>query len=226
MDKSTFSKVMRFFAATWPDRSPTEDTLEAYWLALQHLDDDVFKQAAKRCLRECTFYPKPAEIISRAADILTIAGVLPSEPEAAWLEVQAAAKRYEWRPMYQPFPDVYAPRPGDEDYEEYIRANPSRAPWQPYWPDWSHAAIGDVVIELGGLERIKGADDKDLGFIRKEFIARYRVLRDRSIAADDVYLAQALPDPSATLPPPEPEKPAALGNGRDELRKVLEDAIH
>jgi hypothetical protein len=87
MTEETFARAMRLLAATWPDRSPSKETLAAYWLALAHLDDQVFMQAVSMCLRECTFYPKPAEILQRVERILANAGVLPSEPEAAWSEV-------------------------------------------------------------------------------------------------------------------------------------------
>lgn len=78
---------MQLIAATWPDRSPTSDTLAAYWISISHLDDDVFMQAVGMCLRECTFYPKPAEILQRVERILASAGVLPAEPEEAWAEI-------------------------------------------------------------------------------------------------------------------------------------------
>jgi hypothetical protein len=84
---------MRLLAATWPDRSPTADTLAAYWLALGHLDDVVFEQTIARCLRECTFWPAPAEILSRAQEILESAGLLPRPPADAWTEVERELRR-------------------------------------------------------------------------------------------------------------------------------------
>ena len=85
--EETFAKGMRMLAATWPDRSPSKDTLAAYWMAIGHVDDTVFMQAAGMCLRECTFYPKPAEILQRVERILANAGALPMEPETAWSHV-------------------------------------------------------------------------------------------------------------------------------------------
>ena len=87
MQRDTFERGMRLLAATWPDRSPSGDTLAAYWMALGHIDDNVFMQAAGMCLRECTFYPKPAEILQRVERILANAGALPLEPETAWAHV-------------------------------------------------------------------------------------------------------------------------------------------
>lgn len=87
MKNDTFTSGMKLLAATWPDRSPSKDTLAAYWMAVGHVDDAVFMQAAGMCLRECTFYPKPAEILQRVERILANAGALPMEPETAWSHV-------------------------------------------------------------------------------------------------------------------------------------------
>ena len=82
MQRETFNQTMKLLVATWPERSPSKETLAAYWLALQHLDDTAFKQAAHRCLQECTFFPKPAEIIARIA-----APKLYELPPLAWDEL-------------------------------------------------------------------------------------------------------------------------------------------
>lgn len=65
MRRETFNQTMMLLAAIWPERSPSKETLAAYWLALSHLPDDAFRQAAHRCIQECTFFPKPAEILAR-----------------------------------------------------------------------------------------------------------------------------------------------------------------
>lgn len=94
MQRATFERMMRYFNATWPERAPDAETFAAYWFALSHLDDQVFTMAAQRCVRECTFYPKPAEILARARDILDRAGVLPKTPAEAWVEVETALRRF------------------------------------------------------------------------------------------------------------------------------------
>lgn len=96
MTESVFQDGMKLLAATWPDRSPSTKALAAYWMALSHLDDSTFGEAVKRCLRECRFFPAPAEILSRAETALTSAGLLPLEPEAAWRLVAEIARG--WHP--------------------------------------------------------------------------------------------------------------------------------
>jgi len=94
VQRKTFEQMMAYFNATWPERAPDAETFAAYWFALSHLDDQVFRLAAQRCVRECTFYPKPAEILARARDILDRAGLLPKSPAEAWAEVETALRRH------------------------------------------------------------------------------------------------------------------------------------
>lgn len=162
MERKTFIQGMALFAATWPDRAPTKDTLSAYWLALSDLADDVFTEACKRCLRECTFYPKPAEILARAKEALTAAGAMPLEPEPAWEEVLVVL-RNQWSP-YKSVTVVY-----------------------------SDPAIEEAVRSVGGLGRIAMTDKDELPFVRKDFLERYRILRQRRIDTDPSLMRQSLP---------------------------------
>lgn len=92
MTGDSYQTGMARLAAMWPGRSPDGDTAAVYADALGHLDDTVWERAITMCLRECTFYPVPAEILQRAEWILTEAGVLPDTPEDAWSQVLMAAR--------------------------------------------------------------------------------------------------------------------------------------
>lgn len=91
MNRHTFDEHMKLLAATWPDRSPSADTMAAYWLALNDLDDEVFSRAIGSVLRRSTFFPAPAEIRKAAEEAMTAMGVAPPEPDRAWELVLRAA---------------------------------------------------------------------------------------------------------------------------------------
>lgn len=94
MTGDAFRQGMARLTAMWPDRSPSADTTAVYADALRHLDDSVFLAAVRRCLAECRFFPVPAEILSRADELLTDAGCLPPSPEVAWQRVASAIRGY------------------------------------------------------------------------------------------------------------------------------------
>src|SRR5579885_967605 len=96
MNKASFHAGMKLLADTWPERSPDADTLSAYWLVLEPLHDSAFEAAIAACLRSCTYYPKPAQILSKAQEALTAAGVLPSHGEEAWAELLSLL--HHWSP--------------------------------------------------------------------------------------------------------------------------------
>lgn len=100
MNQQVFERGMKLLAATWPDRSPTSQTTAAYWMALSHLDDTTFGESVTRCLRECTFFPRPAEILERAEAALTTAGLLPEDAETVWNRVAEVARS--WHPAKGP----------------------------------------------------------------------------------------------------------------------------
>lgn len=94
MTGEAFRQGMARLTAMWPDRSPGADTTAVYADALRHLDDTVWMAAVRRCLRECKWFPVPAEILSRADELLTDAGCLPPSPEVAWQRVASAIRAY------------------------------------------------------------------------------------------------------------------------------------
>lgn len=84
---------MELLIETWPERSVGEGTLNVYWRTLQHLDDEVFIRSVERCIRESTFFPKPAEVLKRAREVLEVHGLLPPDPEQAWVAAMGAISR-------------------------------------------------------------------------------------------------------------------------------------
>ena len=94
MTPDVFKQGMAQMTAMWPDRSPAPTTIAVYAEALSHLHDSTFLAAIGRCLRECRFFPVPAEILSRADELLTDAGCLPDAPEVAWNRVRSAIRAF------------------------------------------------------------------------------------------------------------------------------------
>lgn len=202
MNRKTFEKTMQLFAATWPERAPTADTALAYWMALNHVDDKVFQQAARLCLQQCTFYPKPAEILERVETILTEAGALPVDAEQAWAEVQAMMRHYTG-------PEASSAR-------FFGRAAPPG-------PAYSNAFIRPVVDEIGGIYMLTESDVvRDLPHRRREFITRYSELRKRALMADSELMGQPLPAPGAA-PQLTSGQPADADNPLLMLARQIED---
>lgn len=94
MSPDAFQQGMKRLSGMWPDRSPSPETAAVYAEALSHLHDTTFLASIGRCLRECKFFPVPAEILSRADELLTDAGCLPDTPEVAWNRVRSAIRAY------------------------------------------------------------------------------------------------------------------------------------
>lgn len=94
LSREVFKKGMAVLSATWPEKDLPPAAMEAYKMALEDLSDAVFSTAVKRCLKCCTFFPKPAEILKEAADIRGELGEGPPCAEIAWTEVQKRARYY------------------------------------------------------------------------------------------------------------------------------------
>jgi hypothetical protein len=62
--------VMERLARTWPEYNLTEQTNEIYADALSDIPADALMAGAKKCIRTCTFFPKPAEIIKACVGIV------------------------------------------------------------------------------------------------------------------------------------------------------------
>ena len=62
MTGDSFAAGMSRMAAMWPRSAPAATTAAVYYDALADLSDDVWAAAVTQCLRDCTFYPVPAEI--------------------------------------------------------------------------------------------------------------------------------------------------------------------
>lgn len=165
MTQEVFDQAMGLLASTWPERGPTTETLAAYQLALGHLHDSTFTAAVADCLRTCTFYPKPAELLERAEALLTDAGLLPKRADAAWAEVLDA---------------VHGP------------AHMTATGWE-YEHTWTSPAIAEAMDLVGGLACIGQTQADDLPFLRKRFVEAYEQTRQRAVKYEPAAMAQALP---------------------------------
>lgn len=179
MTRDAFTAGMARLIATWPDRSPSAATHAAYWEACCHLDDTVWAEAVKRCLRECTFFPVPAEILARGESALATAGLLPPEPDDAWGWLLARAQGRS--------------RPSDSRYE--------------------HPDIKRAMSEIGGLRALMMAENDEVPWLRKTFVARYGEYRRRRIAQELSLMAQPLPEPGQYEALPEPDEDLAYSAG-------------
>lgn len=87
----TIAKMFILFRAQWPERAVDESTVQVYEHCLADLDPCVLEAAVLKCLTECTFYPRIAEIRAKAADLMYQALSLPT-PYEAWALVHERTK--------------------------------------------------------------------------------------------------------------------------------------
>ena len=68
MNQMTFTNGMKELRAIWPERSAqlTDRAVRRYWSATQHLTDEEFDRAVDLAVQECTYFPKPAELLQLA----------------------------------------------------------------------------------------------------------------------------------------------------------------
>ena len=70
MTPDEFDAGMAVLLATWPKEASSEHTLAVYEQCLGHLEPDVWQGALLRCLTECTFFPRPAEVLEKAVEFV------------------------------------------------------------------------------------------------------------------------------------------------------------
>ena len=68
MNQMTFTNGIKELRAIWPERSEqlTDRAVRRYWTAVQHLTDEEFDRAVDLAIQECTYFPKPAELLQLA----------------------------------------------------------------------------------------------------------------------------------------------------------------
>lgn len=169
MTREVFNRGMQALADAWPARGATKGTFEVYWMVLREVHDSVFEAALMGCLRECTFFPVPAEILARAEQVLTDAGVLPKLPEAAWEELMEAVK---------------GPRRYYEENDGWGFV---------YDHGFSSPAIYEACEAVGGLRQIAMTERDEMPFVRKRFMDHYEPRRRRVVTYDTHLLASPLP---------------------------------
>lgn len=175
MTQATFDRCVSLMAEMWPQTAPSPKALAVYFSVLRDLDDSVFEAAVVACLRSCTFYPKPAELIAKAKDVLTATGALPVTGEQAWVEVLTAVRR-DFHP--------------DTGWNTRTVNGVSRI-------GGGTAALSELqqnaLRALGGPGRLWNATDHELGFIRREFMDFYDHKRQCEIDYNPALLSQLLP---------------------------------
>lgn len=87
MTPDEFDAGMAVLLATWPKEASSPATLEVYEEVVKHLPGDVWRAAALRCVATCTFFPKPVELLTAAAELTTTPARTGAE---AWGDVKRA----------------------------------------------------------------------------------------------------------------------------------------
>jgi hypothetical protein len=88
-DSERFAQVLATLGEVF-DAPPSPGRLEAYYQVLEHLPIEAVESAGLGALRECRFFPRPAELLAFAGDNPTDAGAL------AWLATIAACRDGYW----------------------------------------------------------------------------------------------------------------------------------
>lgn len=88
----TISEIFVLLQANWPNYEYTERTMELYERCLYDVPDEVLEAAAIQCVRDCTFFPKVAELKNASYSIMIDEMDLPT-PFEAWQMVQAHLRK-------------------------------------------------------------------------------------------------------------------------------------
>ena len=76
------------------DKDLTKTKLEAWQMSVGHLADEQFLQAVKRCLAECKFIPKPADLLERVQGHGAMGEGAEDLAIQAWDQLARATQRY------------------------------------------------------------------------------------------------------------------------------------
>lgn len=74
------------------NRKLKRETAQAYWAALEHLDEAELRRAFGRAIQECKFMPTPAELIELAGRKRNVE----AEAALAWQVVRQSIDRYDY----------------------------------------------------------------------------------------------------------------------------------
>ena len=91
MEKLDTAQVISVLAASYPNWSVTEATIEVYHELLGDLDGDLVKKAARDWAMAEKWPPTVADLRSMVAEM---SGYLPPAPEQAWSEVMSVIRVY------------------------------------------------------------------------------------------------------------------------------------
>ena len=85
-DLRRFSKMISVLEVTF-DKELSQEAKDAYWIALEDLPIESLERAGKQAMRECAFFPKPAELRKR------VEGTPEDAATKAWTDLQSAYRR-------------------------------------------------------------------------------------------------------------------------------------
>jgi hypothetical protein len=151
----------------------SEEALDLFVYDLSHLSDEAIAKALARCRREIR--PINGFVRLTIADVLDRAGILQgkqadaAEATIAWDTVTAFAKRHIER----------VPGGGDHDYR--VRAASGPIDWtDPKKPRSEMIPapelgprIEDSVRRIGGWATLKGMDESNYAFVKRDFVAEF-----------------------------------------------------
>lgn len=145
------------------------DRFEAFEAALSDLEPTALEGAFRACLKTCTEFPTPADVLRQLSEAEKNRDDF--EADKAWETVQQTLRRHWYGEL---LPVMSATRP--ENYKGRIEE--CRGGFLLHPPSFDAAT--DYAVRLaGGLQRIANAQgDKEADFIRRDFRANVKRHRE------------------------------------------------
>lgn len=181
MTPDEFDAGMAVLLSTWPKEASSPATLEVYEEVVRHLPGDVWRAAALRCVATCTFFPKPVELLTAAAELTTTPARTGDE---AWGDVKAAIAQH----------GVYHP-PDGAQYGDFRNE---------FWA-FDDPLVGECVKDFGWTYLCQSEDEMaDRAHFRKAYEMKQQRAREQARLTPDLLAFQAQHRPA--LPPPSADR--------------------
>lgn len=167
MTPDEFDAGMAVLFSVWPKEASSPQTLEVYAEVVQHLPGDVWRAAALKCVTACTFFPKPVELLTAAADLTTTPE---RSGDDAWGDVKRAIAAH----------GVYHPPDGAQygDFQNY------------FW-EFKDRLVGKLVRAFGWTYLCQSEDEMaDRAHFRKSYETEQRREREQARLTPDLLSFQ------------------------------------
>ena len=199
MTPDEFDAGMAVLFSVWPKEASSPQTLEVYAEIVNHLPGDVWRAAALKCVAACTFFPKPVELLTAAADLTTTPE---RSGDDAWGDVKRAIAAH----------GVYHPPDGAQygDFQNY------------FW-EFKDRLVGKLVKAFGWTYLCQSEDEMaDRAHFRKSYETEQRREREQARLTPALLDFQAEHRPALPAPAAPPGRAAeaaallaAVGRGKE-----------